>query len=52
MSAIIGERIADHTPLAIASAVGSLYHEFGTTIAIEVIDDEGGVVGARTDVAT
>ena len=47
---MIDDGIADHAALAIAGAVGSLYHQFGTAVAIKVVDDEGRIVGTRADI--
>ena len=47
---IVGLRITDDIALSVDGTIGSLHHHFGTTITIEVIDDERHVVGTAADI--
>ena len=49
---IIGGGISDDISLAINSAVGSFHDDFGTSVPIEVINHELGVVCTCTDIAS
>ena len=49
---IIGRGISDDISLAINSAVGSFHDDFGTSVPIEVINHELGVVCTCTDIAS
>ena len=48
--AVVGQRVAYHAAFAVACAVAGAHHHLGLAVAVEVIHDEGGVVGAAADV--
>ena len=47
---VVGFWVADDFSFAVGSAVGGADHHLSLPVAIEVVDDEGCIVGARADV--
>ena len=47
---MVGRGVANDRTLAVDGSVARLAHQFGTSVAVEVVHHELGVVGARTDV--
>ena len=50
--AVVGLGIANHAPCPIAGAVAGAHNQFSAPVAIQIIKDEGHVVGTAADIDT
>ena len=50
VAAMVGSRVTDDAAKSVARSVGSLHHQLGASVAVEVIDHELRIVGTGTDV--
>ena len=48
--AVVGQRVANDAPLAVAGAVGGVTHQLSPSVAVEIIDHELRVVSAGADI--